>query len=260
MLEVRNLFFSYGEQKVLKSINFSVEEGEFFSLVGPNGCGKTTLLKNVTGLLKPDRGKVRVGGKSLEDLRHRELARRVAMVHQENSVGFDFLVSDLVEMGRFPHLGRFEGFEEVDREALNEAVERTDIGSLRNRSIRELSGGEKQRVFLALALAQQPDLLVLDEPTSNLDISYQVKIMDTVRRLVDEGLTAVEALHDLNLAANYSDRLGLLSDGGFASCGRPAEVLIEEDLERVYNVEVNVSENGSNRLHIYPEGERKIER
>ena len=254
MLEVKGLSFGYGKKIILEKIDFTVKDGELFTVVGPNGSGKTTLLKNITGLLKPDRGSVILDGREIRDLNHGDLSRRIAMVHQENSVGFDFLVSDIIEMGRFPHLNRFEGFGEADREVLGQAISKTDLGSLYDRSIKELSGGEKQRVFLALALAQQPDLMVLDEPTANLDISYQVKIMKTVKSLAKDGLTVIQALHDLNLAANYSDRLGLLKDGIFLNCGPPGKVLDERGLRKVYGVDINVRGEESNRIHINPSG------
>ena len=252
-VRVDRLRFSYNGKSVLEDLDLPVREGEFLGLVGPNGSGKTTLLKNIGGVLKPDGGSVYLDGKELSRIPIKEVATKVAALQQETTVGFDFTVREVVEMGRFPHLDRFERHGDGDMRAVEKAIEVTDLRDFTDRCVNQLSGGEKQRVFLALALAQEPDLLLLDEPTASLDINYQIKIMETVKSLQSEGLTVVAAIHDLNLAAQYADRVALLCDGNVKVLGDPCDVLTRENIAEVFGVEVEV-ENSETKgtIHIFP--------
>lgn len=252
-VNVEGLQFSYNGKDVLKDLDLPVREGEFLGVVGPNGSGKTTLLKNIGGVLEPDGGMVYLDGREIPRISIKEIATKVAALQQETTVGFDFTVKEVVEMGRFPHLDRFERHSDGDLRAIERAIEVTDLKDFTDRYVNQLSGGEKQRVFLALALAQEPELLLLDEPTASLDINYQIKIMETVRSLQSEGLTVVAAIHDLNLAAQYTDRVALLCDGKVKFIGKPSEVLTKENIAEVFGVEVEVENSEiKGSIHIFP--------
>ncbi len=252
-VQVDGLSFAYNGKKVLEGLHLPVRGGEFLGVVGPNGSGKTTLLKNIGGLLQPDAGSIYLDGRLLANIPIREIATKVAALQQEATVGFDFTVREVVEMGRFPHLDRFERQTDNDVRAVDRALSVTDLQDFSDRCVNQLSGGEKQRVFLALALAQEPDLLLLDEPTASLDINYQARIMETVRDLQSDGLTVIAAVHDLNLAAQYSDRVALLSGENIKVIGEPPEVLTEENIAEVFGVEVEVERSNAGRgIHIFP--------
>lgn len=239
---VRDLSFSYAKHNVLNNVSFTVPEGTLFGLIGPNGCGKTTLLKLLTRVLKPDSGSILLGEKELSRYSQRELARCMAVVTQETDGGYLFTVEEVVTMGRAPYLGRFQSETARDREIVLRALELTGCLKLRHRLVSELSGGERQRVMVARALAQEPKILLLDEPTSHLDIGYQQEILDLVRHLNSaEGVTVVVVLHDLNLAAYYCHKLLLLNGGGVFAQGLPAEVITPENISQVYGTQVLVT-------------------
>ncbi len=255
-VKVDDLRFSYNGKGVLEGLDLTVRKGEFIGVVGPNGSGKTTLLKNIGGVLDPDDGAVYLGEKELTTIPIGEVATKVAALEQETSVGFDFTVREVVEMGRFPHLDRFERHSEGDLEAVDRAIEITDLEEFSERYVNQLSGGEKQRVFLALALAQEPELLLLDEPTASLDINYQIKIMETVKCLQSEGLTVIAAIHDLNLAAQYADRVALMADGEVEVVGEPNDVLTKDNIAKVFGVDVEVEDSEvKGSIHIFPKTE-----
>lgn len=242
-LELADVRVRLGDEPVLDRVSLSVEDGEFLALVGPNGAGKTTLLRTVNGLVTPASGTVRLGGTDASGLSARERARRVATVPQETTVGFDFPVRDIVAMGRTAHRSRLARTNPADREAVSRALERTDTARFADRSVGSLSGGERQRVVLARALAQAAPLLLLDEPTASLDINHQVRVLGLVEELVAEGLTAVAAIHDLDLAARFCDRVALLADGEIVAVGPPEHVLTEPRLAAAYGVATVVNES-----------------
>lgn len=227
--------------EAIRGISVDIARGEFVSLIGPNGSGKTTLLRLLSGSLSPDRGTVEIFGRDARAMRRREAARKVAVVPQETSVAFAFTVEEIVLMGRFPHLGAY-GFEgEHDLELAREAMKLTETLKFAGRSIQDLSGGERQRVIIARALAQEADVLLLDEPTAFLDIRHQVEVSRLVGNLKKEkGLTVVAASHDLNLAASFCDRLVLLKEGEVFAEGPPEEVIDESILGEAYETEVFV--------------------
>jgi iron complex transport system ATP-binding protein len=252
LLRVDNVSFKYGEQWVLREIDFEVAKGDFLGVIGPNGSGKTTLLRVIDGILAPQEGAVALEGTEIGKLRREALARSVAVVPQYSALAFPFSVEEVVLMGRAPHLGRwrFEGDE--DHRISQEAMEMTDTLGLAARDMESLSGGERQRVLIARALAQEPRLMLLDEPTAFLDIRHQVDFFDRIRSLNrDRGLTVIAVTHDINLAAHYCDRIILLKNGRIEAAGPVDAVITEEHIRETYGTEVLVDRHprtGSPRI------------
>ncbi len=247
-----NLTCGYDGREVLHGLSVTVARGEFVGVLGPNGSGKSTLLRAITGVLPLAAGEVELLGQPLRRLRRREIARRVGVVPQAGPAAFEFTVREVVAMGRAPHMARLQGETPHDRAAIEAALERTDCVALADRLISELSGGEAQRAIVARALAQEPELLLLDEPTAFLDLSHQGEIFELLRRLNRaEGLTVMCISHDLNLASLYCDRLVLLREGVVADEGRPEQVVTAERIKQVYGASVLVdSETPSGRPRV----------
>ncbi len=241
MIELEAVHHRYGTTPVLDGIDLHVERGEFVGLVGPNGAGKTTLLQTINGIVEPDSGTVRIEGDDSSDLSSQELSRRIATVPQTREIGFAFTAEQIVEMGRTPHRSRMEW--SIDGSAVDAALRRTNTASLRDRRVDELSGGERQRVLLARALAQEAPGLLLDEPTASLDINHQIQVLEQVRGLVRDGRAALAAIHDLDLAARFCDRLVLLANGAIRSAGPPAGVLTDGALSTAFDTETAVGTN-----------------
>lgn len=240
-LTVERLTCGYGAQPVLADFSMAVQQGELLAVVGPNGCGKSTLVKAISRSLRPIAGRVLLNGRDIASLKQREIARQMAVVSQETAVEFDFTVEEVVMLGRLPHLTRFRGESAADYAAVHAAMAATDTAQLAGRMVTTLSGGERQRVMVARALAQEPAVLVLDEPTAHLDIAHQVDLLDLVRRLNrDQRLTVLAVLHDLNLACQYADRLLMIKDGRRYLEGAPARVVTEESVYAVYGSRVKV--------------------
>jgi iron complex transport system ATP-binding protein len=248
----------YGDVPVLRGVSLEVPPGEVFAIVGPNGSGKSTLLRVLNGAMRRQGGAVELLGRPLESYDARSRARLMATVAQENTVAFRFTVIEVVLMGRAPHLGAFRFESPHDVEIARAALERFELLALAHRHVEELSGGERKRVFLARALAQEPKVVLLDEPTAFLDLKHVASIFNRFRELAAEHAMAVVAtLHDLNAAAMYADRVMLLKDGVGVACGPPLEVLTEENLRRVYETEVYVGRNPeTGALAILPAGPR----
>ena len=242
-ITIDGLKFSYNGSPLLDGIDLTVPKREVLAVVGPNGSGKTTLLKNVSGILAPQAGTIYLDMTRLPELSITELARHLAVVEQEREIGFDFTVREVVALGRIPHRGRFARETRTDKDSIGRAMELANVAPFAERSIRELSGGEKQRVFLAMALAQNPRVLLLDEPTTYLDINHQLQIMEIVRQQAAAGLTVLMAIHDLNLAAQYADRVAILHRGRLLAVGRPADVLTETNIKKAFETDVVVGEN-----------------
>ena len=243
----------YGGDDVLRDLSFGVSAGELVAVAGPNGSGKSTLVRALSGVLRPRAGRVALEGRDLAGVAPRDAARAIAVVAQESAVEFDFSCEEIVLMGRTPHLGRFQREGPPDLAAAREAMERTGTWEFRARPVLELSGGERQRVFLARAFAQEPRILLLDEPTSHLDLAYQVGILRLARGLALERKVAVVAvMHDLNLASAYADRMALLHRGGLVATGPVEEVLREERLREVYGTDLAVRPHPeTGRPHVY---------
>jgi len=243
-ISVESLSFAYTPTtRVLDDIDLSVDPGESVVLAGPNGSGKSTLLKLLSGVLQANCGTIRFDRSPIEALTARQLARRLAMVEQERSIGFDFTVREVVAMGRLPHRGRFSRESADDRRAIEQAMEFADVQGFAQRSIRAISGGERQRAYLATALAQQPKILLLDEPTTHLDLRHQVQFMSIVRQRVHDGMTVLTALHDLTLASQAADRIALMANGRIAAIGRPDDVLSPYHVGHVFGVDAAIGEH-----------------
>ncbi len=240
-LKVKDVDAYYGSKKVLASIDFNAAHGEFLGIIGPNGSGKTTLLRTISRILRPRKGTILLDERAIEELNERDFACRFALVPQETAINFEFSALDIVLMGRNPHLRRWELESQKDIEIAKRCMELTNCWHLADRRITELSGGEKQLVLIARALTQEPEVLLLDEPTSHLDINYQIEIMELLKRLTrQEGLIVIAVIHDLNLAAHYCDRLVLLHRGRVVSIGTPESVLNPDNIKNTFGVDVIV--------------------
>lgn len=254
ILNVENIKFSYDQSPLLEEIDFDVPSGSFVSILGPNGSGKTTLLKNLCGLLSPKQGTISLSNRKLSSYKHKELAKTVAVVHQGSNVGFSFTVFDAVLMGRFPYIKKLQGETKEDIKIAEEAMKSTGVWDLREKDIGEISGGERQRVMIARALTQEPQLLILDEPISNLDIKFQISILQLCKELNrKKGITIVTTLHDINLAGRYSDYIILLDKGKLVAQDEPRKVLTVQNIENVYEVSVELLDvKGSDFPYIVP--------
>ena len=235
-ISAQNVTFEIEGSTLLHGVDLCADRGQMVGLIGPNGAGKSTLLRTLSGILKYHGGAIALDGEDLNALSSKDLAADVALVPQIAPFTHGFTSIELVLMGRYPHLGRFQVEGKEDDRIARDAMRLTEIGRFADRTLDTLSGGERQRVFVARALAQQPRLLLLDEPTSNLDVLHQLKMLDLVRQLVDDGLTAVAAIHDLNMAARYCDKLVLLSEGRVLAKGPPHEVLSPATIESAFGV------------------------
>ncbi len=239
-IDAQGLTCAVETHPLIDNVDLCTDKGQFVGLIGPNGAGKSTLLRTLARILKRTEGTVRLGGRDLDALSAREVAAFLALVPQAAPYTQGFHALELVLMGRYPHLGPFAVEGAADTSAAMAAMNQTETGAFADRTLETLSGGERQRVFLARAVAQHSRVLLLDEPTANLDILHQLKILDLVRRLVDEGLTAVAAIHDLNLAARYCDRLVVLSRGRVLAEGEPSAVLLPEVLAAAFGIRARV--------------------
>lgn len=243
-LECSHLAAGYGNGEVLKDINLTLEEGEMAALIGSNGTGKSTLIKCISGLLPLIRGTMHICGKRHDSLKSKERARLVAVVPQSYHVDYDFTVEDIILMGRNPYLSfrKREGQEDYD--IVREAMEVTCTEQFRGRLYNELSGGERQRVILARAIAQQPEIILLDEPTAALDLHHQIEVMELIERLNREDhVTVLAVLHDINMAARFCGRMILLQDGIIKADGTPSEVMTRQNMSQLYHMKLMIREN-----------------
>ena len=243
MIRISHLSAGYGEKTVLQDLTFSIEPGSVTTLVGPNGCGKTTLLRALTGQLSQTAGEISICGRELSSYNRKELARTVALLPQTRNTP-DLTVEALVEHGRYPHLGFSRRLSEKDRQIVARAMEQTDVAHLARLPLGELSGGQQQRAYIAMALAQDAQIIALDEPTAHLDLQHQFELLELVRRLQAAGKTVVLVLHDLDHALRYSDRLVLLQQGRLVQWGTPRALLDSGALEQVFQVRIRETEGG----------------
>jgi iron complex transport system ATP-binding protein len=235
LLEFDHVSFGYAERILFSGLDARIFTNDCIALVGPNGIGKTTLLRLAAGILVPHTGCVRLNHKELHSLKHREIARSIAFVPQNVDIPFSFTVEQFVEQGRTPFLRMFGGLGPADRAAIERAMALTDTGSLRSRPFNELSGGERQRVKIALGLAQEPKLLLLDEPMQHLDIGRQFEMIDLIGSLRQEGIAILASMHDLALIAGVFPTVWLLSQGEAMRQGPPEEMLQPEIIQRAFN-------------------------
>jgi len=252
MIQAEKINFSYPGQPVMKDVSFTVDGAQMVAIIGPNGSGKTTLLKIINGTLFPAAGKMIIGGKDTSRWPRREIARQVAIVPQETSVVFPFYAEEIVLMGRFPHLGRYSFEDKQDYRIVHEAMEQTDTLAFASRRFDELSAGERQRVLIARALAQEPKILLLDESTVFLDLKHQAQFLALLRQLnTVQQLTVMFVTHDINLAAQNAHRIIFLDSGKIYAIGTPAEVITAANIKDVYDVDVGIDScphNGSPRV------------
>jgi iron complex transport system ATP-binding protein len=247
-IDVQGANWSVNAQRIVDDISLGATSGEFIGLIGPNGSGKSSLLRLIYRFYSPDAGVIRLDERDIWSMGSKEVARCVAVVAQERNIDFDFTVDEIVMMGRTPHKGLFDADTAEDDVIVHDALTRVGMLSFVNRDFRSLSGGEKQRVLIARALAQRAQVLVLDEPTNFLDIRYQLEILELVKSL---NVTTIAALHDLNLAATYCDRLYMLEGGKIVAHGQPHDVLTPIQIEDVYGVRAEVQTHSLNgKLHI----------
>lgn len=250
LLTAHQLSIALDGQPIVRDVSFSTDAGTWIGLLGPNGSGKTTLLRAISGVL-PYIGTLMIDDREVADWPSRALAQRLAFVRQSPTLAFDFSVAELVLLGRAPHKRWLQSYTTHDRQMVRDALDRVELGGFADRSVLSLSGGEMQRVFLAQALVQEADVLLLDEPTAHLDIHYQFAFMKQVRTLVDEGCTVIAAFHDLELAARYADHLLLLHDGTLVAGGSPHTVLTPGVIADVFRMEASV--------HALPDGSLRID-
>lgn len=244
VLDINNVDCSYDSFKVVENVSFSVKTGNFVGILGPNGSGKTTLLKSISRILKPQKGTILLEDQDIYSLKPVEVAKKLSVVSQGTNIAFSFSVLDVVLMGRSPHLSRFASESEKDVEIAKRCMAYTGTLNLADRLITELSGGERQRVIIAKALAQEPQVLLLDEPTTHLDVSNQLEIMDILKKLcIEKRLLVVGVFHDFNLAAHYCDSLILLKNGKIFAAGKSEKVLTSQNIKEVFNIETLVKEN-----------------
>lgn len=244
IIEIKNITLKYGDYEVLRDISFNIKKGEFTSIIGPNGAGKSTVLKAIMKNIELADGDISIKGKSIKNITHKEKACIIGFVPQEFNISFDFTVYDIVTMGRNPYLVKFKKSKFDDKKIIEESLQKTNTYEFKDKYFNSLSGGEKQRVIIARALAQQPEILILDEATSSLDIHHQLDILELIHSLNrEDGLTVLTIMHDLNLASRFSDKIVLLSKKGVIKSGTPSEVIDEQVLKNVYDMDMVVREN-----------------
>jgi iron complex transport system ATP-binding protein len=253
-LTIGGVDVSYGSVDILKNVNFEVKSGQFLGILGPNGSGKTTLLKSISRVLKPKKGSILLGDKDIYEMKNVDVAKQLAVVPQETPLTFDFTALEVVLMGRNPHMSRFKMEDKKDIEIAKHAMEITHTWEFADRSIVELSGGERQRVIIARALTQEPQILLLDEPTTHLDISNQLEIMDLIQHLCEtKKLLIVAVFHDFNLAARYCDSIILLKNGKIVALGKSEETLTSKNVKKVFSVDTIVKRHPiTSELHVVP--------
>ena len=240
--ELDNICFSYGSHKVIDNLSFSLKSGCFHAVLGPNGCGKTTLLDLLSGYIRPASGKILLSGQSLSGLGKRRLSRLIALVPQEYRVNFPFTVREVVSMGRYPHQARFSHPTAHDMEIVENALEVCGAEDLADRFITELSGGEKQRVIFARAIAQETSVLLLDEPCSSMDVKHALRILNVASdQVLKKGVTVIAVMHDINLAARFSDNLIFMKQGQRVASGPVHESLDSGIIREVFDVESTVA-------------------
>ncbi|SJM67515.1 ABC transporter ATP-binding protein [Gulosibacter sp. 10] len=242
-LAAQDLSTGYGERRIIESLDLEIPDGGFTAIIGPNGCGKSTLLRSLARLIPPASGSVLLDGASIATVKAKELARQVGLLPQSSIAPEGITVIDLVTRGRHPHQGMLRRWSTQDEDAVREALARTRLTEFSTRVVDELSGGQRQRVWIAMALAQDTPILLLDEPTTYLDISHQIDVLDLCSGLQREGRTLVAVLHDLNQAARYATHLVAVKEGRIVARGEPHEVVTAELLDEVFGVAARVVED-----------------
>lgn len=249
MIEVRDLNFSFGKKPILKNINLKIESGEKVIIIGPNGCGKTTLLRLISGYLSPSSGEILLKNKNIKEYKIKERAKILAMINQSGKTPFNFTVLETVKMGRYPFMSWYGGFSNADKALVDKSIDLMNINHLKEHSILNISGGECARTMAARAFAQNPELMLMDEPVSALDISQTLHLMNLVKN--DKERAFLIVLHDLNLASQYAEKIILMCDGEIVSQGSPEKVITAENISAVYKIDSKIIEV-NNRPFIIP--------
>ncbi len=254
MISAKNLKVGYNERVIIEDLSITVNKGEVVSIIGPNGCGKSTLLKTLSRMIKPISGNVYLEDKNIKEIKNKKISQKICLLSQHNNAPLDLTVEELVYFGRMPHKKWYETKTTEDKEIVDWAIENTGLTKYKNTPIGALSGGERQRAYVAQALCQKPDVLLLDEPTTYLDISYQLELMELVRTINEKfNITIVMVLHELNQASKYSDRLIIMKNGTIVSDGCPNMTVNKEVIKDVYNIECDIDKDPiSNKPRIHP--------
>lgn len=255
-LNIKDIEFGYNKKAIIEDISFNIKKGEFISIIGPNGSGKTTLLKTLNNIYRPRKGSIYLYGKDINSYKKRDIAKMISLVPQESNIEYEFTVKDIVSMGRYPYKGRFEKENIEDKEIIQNALDLTNTFDIKDRLITEISGGEKQRVMIAKALSQDSSIILLDEPTSSLDINNQIEVLNLLRDLNEtKKTTVIIILHDINLAGRYSDTIIFLNNGKIISKGTPEEVITEENIKKAYDMDIYLEINKfTNSPYLIPVG------
>ncbi len=252
MLEIEHLNLSYGKENIIEDLNLSVRAGHVVSIIGPNASGKSTILKAIAGIVKPVSGKIFIAGKNISDMRTKELAQKVSILLQQNKCPDEITVEELIFFGRYPRKKWFELFDKTDNEIIENVLHLTNMFDLRHKPLDSLSGGEKQRAWIAMALAQEPSVLLFDEPTSFLDPAHQIEFLELVNRLNKKtNAVIILVLHDLNQAARYGNYIFALKNKKIFVHGSPEKVLTPKNIFSIYNIETQVVKI-SNYLVVVP--------
>lgn len=252
VMEVKNLYSGYKDKNILENINLEIEKGKIYSIIGSNGCGKTTLMRTLSRNKKPKSGKVLIDGKDIFSMSTKEVARKIAVLSQNNITMSDVTVESLVGYGRYAYNKWWQNNTEKDKEIVKWAIEKTGLNGYEERKLQTLSGGERQRAWIAMAIAQKPEILLLDEPTTYLDISHQLGIMELVKKLnKEEGITIIMVLHDINHASRYSDELIIIDDHKVYEKGDPWRLINDNVLQKVFKVEADILEDSDNNKPIF---------
>lgn len=254
MLCAKNLKVGYEDRIIIEDLNLSIKQGEIVSIIGPNGCGKSTLLKTLSRMIHPESGTVYLEGTELKELKNKLISQKICLLSQHNNAPHDLTVEQLVYYGRLPHKKWYEGKNEEDRKLIDWAIEQTGLTRYKDKPIGSLSGGERQRAYIAQALCQKPTILLLDEPTTYLDISYQLELMELIQEINKKlNITVVMVLHELNQASRYSDRLIIMKQGTIISDGAPNHIINQQTIESVYRIECDIDLDPiSNKPRIHP--------
>jgi len=254
MLKVVNLKVGYDEKIIIEDLSISINKGEVTSIIGPNGCGKSTLLKSLSRMLVPKQGEVFLKGNNLKNIKSKEISQILCLLSQHNTAPADLTVKQLVYYGRIPHKKWYETNSKEDAEIVDWAIKETGLTEFKERPIGTLSGGQRQRAYIAQALAQKPAILLLDEPTTHLDISFQLELMELIREINEKlDITVVMVLHELNQASRYSDRLIVMQNGAIIADGRPQDVMTRELMRQVYCIKCEIDRDPiSKKPRIHP--------
>ncbi len=249
-MKIKNLFKSYGEKKVVTDVSFELPKGKVISFIGPNGAGKSTVLNMITRLTEKDSGTVEIEGKDIKEWKSKELSKKIAILTQTNNIQMKLTVRELVAFGRFPYSG--SNLTAEDNEMIDKAIDYMELQDFKDRFIDELSGGQRQRAYIAMIIAQDTEIVFLDEPTNNLDIYHSANMMKLVRKLSDElGKTVVLVLHEINFASTYSDYIGAFKDGALYKFGTVNEVMTKETLKALYKVDFDIQMRNGKPISIF---------